>query len=239
MTIQLPFPQGFDPNVNKDVTFEVIHYKDGGVNEKNTVVVSHAGMLITVSSFSPFRIQPKQSSALKLDEIGYPLYTSAFGGSPTVTINDEDIKNQVKEYKLGQKISIKPPKGTRIEKVFLNSKSLDKQSFENMELTLEDGLNPSSNNLEVHIITYKVLEEEYVNKINPIHYTADISTKSQSEAAKKFDLVIPVSEPIDSAAMVDPSLDGKEPIYSDDDEKEIVIPDDLNIMNVFDVDFKC
>ena len=184
LTIQLPFPDGFDPTKNEGVSFEVIHYnKDGTVNEKNTVVVGSAGLLITVSSFSPFRIQPKKESSLALEDAMYPLYASSFGGSPIITINDKNITNIVHDYTKDQTIKVVPPEGTQVEHIFLNSEKLSVDDLNSFSLPI-DLLNQRSNTLEVHLVSDLALKAEEKIKAVYVPITANITAKTQSDEAK-------------------------------------------------------
>lgn len=100
-----------------------------------------------------FKIQPKKKSALALEDVKYPLYTSSFGGSQTVTIDCKKIINIVHDYVKDQHIKVVPPEGTSKELNVLDS-------LDSFVLPVEK-LNENSYSLEVHLTTYKALQAEF------------------------------------------------------------------------------
>lgn len=241
LTIQLPFPEGFDPEKNKDVTFEVIHYLDNGVEEHNTVVVGPTGLLITVQSFSPFKIKPKSSSAVALESNEYPLFTIAKGGSPNIILKtdngDKKITNLVTTYKLNQEITIELlSNSSRIERIFLNGKAFPVDSYKNFTLP-QSFLNQQSNSLEVYLVKKEVLDMEYEKQFSPCHVTVDIAASTQKEENRQLNEAL-------SRTAGPPILAGGDEINNppngiisgtDEDKEEVSVPDvDLNELPKFE-----
>lgn len=191
LTVQLPFPDGFDPEKYPDVSFEVIHYKGDGVEEHNTVVVGATGLLITVQSFSPFRIQPRSKSSSLLASNIYPLFITAIGASPNVTIQlangtTKNALNIVSDYEENNAILLTIPEQTRVERIFLNGKEFEIISFSNFTLP-QELLNQKSNNLEIYFSSFDVLNMEYENKLSVHHVTVDVAAKTQTTENKQID----------------------------------------------------
>lgn len=239
LTIQLPFPDGFDPEKNKDVTFEVIHYLDNGVEEHNTVVVGPTGLLITVQSFSPFKIKPKSSSAVALESNEYPLFTIAKGGSPNIFLKKENgnekITNLVTTYKLNQAITIDLlSDSSRIDKIFLNGKLFPADSYK--EFTLPQSLlNHQSNNLEVYLIKKEVLDMEYEKQYSPCHITVDIAASTQKEENRQLNEALSrvAGPPIYAGG--DEINNPPNDIFLPDVEEEVQIPEvDINELPSFE-----
>ncbi|OHT16478.1 hypothetical protein TRFO_02759 [Tritrichomonas foetus] len=186
LTIQLPFPEGFDPVKNQGVEFEVIHYKDDGTEEKNLVVVGPTGLLITVHGFSKFKLHPKAQTRGDPEKV--PLYISTTGGFPSITINDNKAINVVNEmtYASPEAIKITLQPNTKIDKIYLNNNPIQVTSNNGHEATLQlkkDNLIAKTNMLEIFIVNDVVTEIEEKNpNIKPVYVTE----KTLVEAVKNL-----------------------------------------------------
>lgn len=158
MQVAFGFPEGYGPD-DAGVTFKVYHYKrgaDGAIDysltEELDCVVTEYGIVVTVTSFSPFAVVAFPAD--KVSSSGRAVYarTVGFGGSMT-----ESGISVLKQGESGVNYAFTPDAGYRLDRVLLNGETV---STNNNGLTLNYGDLQANNTLEVYFVADRVADRE-------------------------------------------------------------------------------
>lgn len=157
MQVAFGFPAGYGPD-DAGVTFQVYHYNrgaDGAIDysrtEKLDCVVTEYGIVVTVTSFSPFAVIAVSADKAAASEKAIYARTVGFGGGMTgsgITVLQRD---DAVVY------AFAPDSGYRLDRVLLNGNEV---SAENNGLILAYADLQTNNTLEVYFVSERVAESE-------------------------------------------------------------------------------
>lgn len=161
------FPEGYGPN-DEDVTFKVYHFKkdeNGNIDQTKTeeveCVVTQYGIVVTVSSFSPFMIVATNEKTTKKN-----IYSRVVTGNGTIS---SDLSKNLNIVSLNEGFvtyQFTPNKNYQLDYVLLNNKELEVKDNQ-IKIYYEDL--KDNNELIVSFVADSIYEIEKQNNLTSIN----------------------------------------------------------------------